>query len=246
MRPITQTHTLPLTSLVHSEFRLRAVLATGMRAGSLHTSAVVNRILGLLTFDPDTLLTVRGLLELISLCKGNKRLNAFLNCNDRTLWREVLVVADEKTRPRGEIDVLEKLNVIDEKTNMLVDDDAAALLYKRAVIRHVLFYALYDDTCKTEDGVFICLMELVSQVETFLARTNGSFTNIVKVIKYETARLRRRGREYPHIPSDFFVAAIRLVAEVTNMRSSDRRYYQKGRPRLDDLCDHVRSHALYY
>ena len=82
-----------------------------------------------------------------------------------------------------------------------------------------------------------------SQIHTFLGRTNGSVSNIVKMIEVDLKRVRANG-DFPPVPADFFVAAIRLVAQVTES-SSGKRFYQKGRPRLSELESYIKQKPFY-
>ena len=212
-------------------------------------SSEVDQILGLLTFQPTTLLTIRGLVEFLSLCKVKKRINANLQCNNKILWREVLVVAEARSADDNYsttgVGVLDRVHSVDAKA-MRVDDEVATGLYRRAVTRHVLFYALYKPIYAglPADGVVFGLMWLAAQVETFLARKNGSQKMIVGIIKTELARVRSNGRDYPPVPAGLFVAAIRLVAEVQDKRHKPQP--QPGRPRIDELCTYVETQADYY
>ena len=132
-----------------------------------------------------------------------------------------------------------------QRVSFPMDDSAAAVYFKQLLTKHILYFALFDPTAfgLPSDGVVFDMVWFTRQIHTFLGRSNGSLTEIVNMIEFDLKRVRRNGA-FPPVPADFFVSAIRLVAEVTDM-DAGRRFYQKGRGRLTELENHILKTLFY-
>jgi hypothetical protein len=193
-------------------------------------------------------MSVLGLLRLLQLCQVSSSLSPFLNCNDRNAWKELLSISSERLTERS-MGVLKSVAEVDAKisSTLVHNDHQAANIYKREFTRHVIYHALYDvfrsAVLGTDDVVFD-LIWFRSQIETFLGRSNGSMKQVVEMIKQDMSRIRRRDPKFPPVPSDFYVGAVEIVAEVTNKKKG-RRFYQAGRSRLHLLYTAIRETDYY-
>lgn len=237
---------------VRAPARLAAVLAT--RPTGAGAEPVAERILGILQLDPDTLFNLRGLARMLQLCQVGGQLAAFLRCNEVGAWRELYRLADKRI-----VDVGRELKRVLERARLVLVsfDDAqrhvasadmtdrqAANYYKSLLVKHVVYFSLYESyyfQAQHQPDASFDLVWFQSQVQTFLGRSNGSMPAIVKEIRAVMKRTRERV-EFPPVPADFFVAAIRIVAEVSD-RGDGRRFYQKGRPRLPALEAYIMNSA---
>lgn len=191
-------------------------------------------------------MSVRGLLRLLQLCQVSGRLQAFLNCNDRDAWRELLRISSERIADWS-AGVLKSVNNVDAEVGALygADDRLVANKYKQEFTKHVLYSALYDEVrAPNIDDVRFSLIWFAGQIEIFLGRKNGSKEKIVKKIKQDMARIRKRDPEFPPVPSSFYVGAVELVAEVTR-QSGGRRFYAAGRDNLPDLYSFIQAVDFY-
>jgi hypothetical protein len=200
---------------------------------------------------PEVVFTVRGMLRLLQLCQVGRKMSDFLNCTDKDTWMSLYKTADARIESLGFFEsqkirrVLPSFADAQQRAAMLMDDRAAAVFYKGLLTKHILYFAMFDPTAfgLPSDGVVFSMIWFSGQIHTFLGRTNGSVSNIVKMIEMDLKRVRAKG-DFPPVPVDFFVAAIRLVAQVTES-SSEKRFYQKGRPRLPELESYLRQKQFY-
>ena len=229
--------------------RLDVVLRAGASLSAAGEKTAFQRhVLGVLNMDAQVMMSVRGLLSFLQLCQLSGSTSAYLYCNDRDVWKELLRVSSEKLTDMS-AGVLKSVSEVDAiisglDVNISLDDRKVANIYKREFTRHVLYNALYGDSYSpmlVADDVRFELIWFADQIETFLRRSNGSMTNIVKKIQDDMTRIRRRDPDFPPVPSDFYVGAIEIVAEVINNRSTS----QSGRSRLPELVAFVRK-ADYY
>ena len=235
--------------------RLDVVLRAGASFSAASDQTALQRhILGVLNMDPEIVMSVRGLLRLLQLCQVSSRLSAFLNCNDKDTWKELLRIASqrlanmsifEQSEATGVLKSLAQVDAVISSTSG-TDDRQVANIYKREFTRHVLYHALYTME-KGPDDVSFVLIQFSSQIETFLGRKNGSMPRIVEEIKRDMIVVRRRTPDFPPVPSDFYVGAVEIVAEVTNKQTKQniRRFYQSGRFRIPDLVAFIRETDYY-
>ena len=237
------------------ESRLKAVLAAGRQCATA-TTTKNELVLNMIMNDRNTLLSVQGLARFLKMCQVNKLRNEFLNCSDKDMWRAVYEYADARRKAGNRIlnfgddqdieTVLEPIERIDDRVKQeQLSDKAAANEYKRAVIRHVVFFALDFTTdsmyVRRNEGAWLNLVWFQGQVETFLSRTNGSTTNVIKEIKQTMKNVRKENPTYPAIPNEFFLAAIRMIREV----NKSNRWAQNGVSRLPELEAEVSNNETY-
>lgn len=232
-------------SLRPPQSNLNAVLRVGHGTGT-----PAEQILGILNMDPEVLFTVRGMLRLLQMCQVGRRMSDFLKCTDKDAWMSLYEKADARIQATGFMRSREFRRVLmsfaeAKRVSVSMDDHAAAVYFKKLLTKHILYFALFDPVAfgLPSDGVVFNMMWFESQIRTFLGRSNGSLTNIVKMIELDLNRVRRNG-DFPPVPADFFVSAIRLVAEVTDMDGA-RRFYQKGRGRLTELENYILQKPFY-
>lgn len=242
----------PETTAKHS--RLDVVLRAGLRTGAFvsvgagtdtdKSALLTSQILGVLNMDSQVLMSVRGLLRLLQLCQVTGRLSDFLNCNNQNAWRELLRISSERVTDWSEgwsEGVLKSVDDVDAEVGDLYgpDDRLAANMYKQEFTKHVLYSALYDEVrAPNIDDVRFSLIWFTAQIVTFLSRKNGSKTNIVKEIKNDMKRIRRRDPDFPPVPSSFYVGAVKLVAEVNRQSAA-------GRDNLPDLYSFIQATDFY-
>jgi hypothetical protein len=260
--------------------RLTAVLASGLahvkatdapKASKAKVDvdpALVARIVGVLQMDPDTLLTLYGLIQLLQLCQARVA-SSVLRCNDKDIWRPLLQYAQDSTRLGNEYDVgmgyangtivedfqrvknrdiipLQLVAEVDRavQTQNLSDGQAAAL-YKREFINYVIYRSLYGESTdlnppKIKDGYFN-LVFFQAQVEIFLRYTKGSISRVLEEIKRQVKDLKKKNPNYPLIPSGFFVTAVQMVATITSMSKP----HQKNRIHIPDLIAAIKEKDFY-
>ena len=190
--------------------------------------------------DSQVLMSVRGLMRLLQLCQVTGRMSTFLNCNDRYAWRELLRISSERVEDWSG-GVLKSVDNVDTEVGALCgpDDRLVANMYKQEFTKHVLYSALYDEVrAPNIDDVRFSLIWFTAQIVTFLSRKNGSKTNIVKEIKNDMKRIRRRDPDFPPVPSSFYVGAVKLVAEVNRQSAA-------GRDNLPDLYSFIQAMDFY-
>ena len=220
--------------------RTGASVSVGAGTDTDKSALLTRQILGVLNMDSQVLMSVRGLLRLLQLCQVNGRMSAFLNCNDRYAWRELLRISSERVEDWSE-GVLKSVNTVDVEVRALCgpDDRLVANMYKQEFTKHVLYSALYDEVrAPNTDDVRFSLIWFTAQIVTFLSRKNGSKTNIVNEIKNDMKRIRRRDPDFPPVPSSFYVGAVKLVAEVNRKSAA-------GRDNLPDLYSFIQAMDFY-
>lgn len=232
-------------SLRPPQSNLNAVLRVGHGTGT-----PAEQILGILNMDPEVLFTVRGMLRLLQMCQVGRRMSDFLKCTDKDAWMSLYEKADARIQALGFMRSREVRRVLmwfeeAKRVSVSMDDHAAAVYFKKLLTKHILYFALFNPVAfgLPSDGVVFNMAWFEAQIRTFLGRSNGSLTNIVKTIELDMDRVRRNG-DFPPVPADFFVSAIRLVAEVTDMDGA-RRFYQKGRGRLTELENYILQKPFY-
>jgi len=200
--------------------------------------------------DPAVVFTVRGMLRLLQRCQVGRAISDLLNCTDKDTWMSLYKTADARIESTGFFNSQEIRRVLPsfadaQQRAAMMDDRAAAVFYKGLLTKHVLYFAMFDATAfgLPSDGVVFNMIWFSGQIHTFLGRTNGSVSNIVKMIEMDLKRVRTKG-DFPPVPAEFFVAGIRLVAQVTES-SSGKRFYQKGRPRLSELESYIKQKQFY-
>ena len=220
---------------------------------SIQVGALVDQVLSTLSMEPAVVFTVRGMLRLLQRCQVGRAISELLNCTDKDTWMSLYKTADARIESLGFFNsqkirrVLPSFADAQQRAAVSMDDRAAAVFYKALLTKHILYFAMFNPTAfgLPSDGVVFSLVWFGGQIETFLNRTNGSVSNIVKMLELDLKRVRTvRNGDFPPVPADFFVAAIRLVAQVTES-SSAKRFYQKGRPRLPELESYIQQKQFY-
>lgn len=231
---------------------------------------LVAKIVGVSQMDPDTLLTVDGLLRTLQLCEAGVARHVLL-CNNKDIWRALLQHAQDSTRlskfhldPSYEYapiaqqllnpkrDVVVPLKTVADVDlavqTQILSDHQSANLYKREFTNYVVYRSLYGYMTyapgterSSIGGVFFNLIWFESQVKTFLGRSNGSIPNVIKEINNMVKELKKQDPNYPLIPSDFFVAAVQMVATIESMS----KWYQKGRSRIPNLVAAIKQKDVY-
>lgn len=262
--------------------RLNTVLAAGLanvkatdapkasKAKVEDDPKLVAKILGILQLDPDTLLTVDGLLRTLQLCEARVAPKV-LFCNDKDIWRALLQHAQDSTRlsrlhlnskdqyapiaqqlldPKRDVVVpLKTVADVDLAVQtQILSDRQSANLYKREFTNYVVYRSLYGYTTyapgterSSINDEFFNLIWFESQVRTFLGGSTRSIPNVIKEINNMVKELKKQHPNYPLIPSDFFVAAVEMIATIESMS----RWYQKGKSRIPDLVAAIKQKDFY-
>ena len=201
-------------------------------------------IMGLLTGEPATLYTVRGLARVLVLCQLNSSYAELFNCNDPDMWQTAYTKADSRISKLNDYHQHNARQILvrieDAKTHVEANIKRAdrytdeekrevANYYKELLIKHVVYFTLYETVELT--GVFatkeeryeaLYLADFETQLQTFLRRTNGSINAVLLKLNSDMRSKRDRIKDFPPVPADFFVAAIDIVEKVvgqTNIKA---------------------------
>ena len=237
--------------------RLQQVLAAGLNAGAPKAiSSPADSTVGLLQTDPATVITVKGLLQLLQLCQVSNRYTSLFSCREKTTWRFLLQHAESTTNANLEsftngAKLLSTTADVDARVANLNDAQAAAA-YKRAFIDYVIYRALaghqaYKNVDDFRREGWFNLIWFEGQIETFLSRSNGSIPRVLERLKQATAGLRKKDPFYPPIPADFFVGAIYMIKKAYEAEKKQVKDWgaKGGMSNIPYLIDAIEKTAFY-
>jgi len=225
-------------------------LAAVLKVGNAINERIVQQILGILHMDKEVLFTVRGMLRTLQLCQVTQRMSGYLNCNDKDMWTTLYKEADARIGTLNSTQIIKARRVLlslaqAKESSRSMDDRTAANFFKRQLIRHILYFAMFDGTAfgLPSDNVTFALLGFHSQLDKFFARANGSLAAITKTIEQDLKRV-RQNFNFPLVPAEFFVAAMRLMVEVYDLKNATWAH-PMARMRTSELEHHILSRAFY-
>ena len=241
--------------------RLQQVLVAGLNAGAPKANGspadnTVDNTVGLLQIDEATVITVRGLLQLLQLCQVSNRYSSLFSCREKTTWVSLLQHAESTTNANIEsftngAKLLSTTADVDARVVNLNDAQAAAA-YKRAFIDYVIYRALvghqaYKDVDDFRREGWFNLIWFEGQIKTFLSRSNGSIPRVLERLKQATIGLRKKDPFYPPIPADFFMGAIYMIKKAYEAEKKQVVDWgaKGGMSNIPNLIDAIEKKAFY-
>ena len=233
------------------------------KVGCRNENPVVVTIVGLINGDAGTLLTLRGLLYYLQLCRSGTQQ---LGCTDKVKWRNLLNEAEKNTnrspednepnkqllKTTAEVDQYVAANAISVSESAPYKRESESAPYKREFIKYVIFRSLFgyptyaNKSSKAKENGIFGFFFMHSQVDTFINRKNGCIGNVIKAIKDEMTSVRRYDPEYPPVPADFFAATVNMIADNNEKLSkADNNEKRCKAIRIENLRKAIRETDFY-